>query len=182
MKEQVSALMDSELGSLECEGCVKRMKEDPLARETWDIYHLIGDALRGHYSGSLPASFSERLAQEPTILAPRRKVLQRHPAWFALSAAASVAAVAAVGWMAVPMITQQPASMAEAQPTMRVAQPAQVFSVSPAAAPAAVVSNIVPSTGDISDYLIAHQRFTPSSAMVGVAPYARTVSQDVEKR
>lgn len=183
MKEQVSALMDGELGSLEVDDCVKRLKQDPAAREAWDLYHLIGDTLRGHYGGSLPGSFSERLAQEPTVLAPRRKVMQRHPAWLALSAAASVAAVAAVGWMALPMINPQPSNIAEAPAAVRVAQPAQtqMLSVAPANAPAAVLSNVV-SPGDISDYLIAHQRFTPTSAMVGVAPYARTVSVSQDEK
>lgn len=183
MKEQVSALMDGEFDGLDCDGCINRLKQDPAAREVWDIYHLIGDSLRGHVGVSLPASFAERLAQEPTVLAPRRRMSQRHPAWFALSAAASVAAVVAVGWMALPMITQpQPTPVAQAPATLRLVQPTQMLSVAPAAASTGVVANVTPVAGDISDYLIAHQRFTPTSAMVGVAPYARTVSQDLEKR
>jgi hypothetical protein len=34
----------------------------------------------------------------------------------------------------------------------------------------------VPATGRISEYLIAHQEFSPSSALQGLAPYIRTVS------
>ena len=66
MKEQVSALMDGELEGPESEGCIKRLKGDPEVREAWDLYHLIGDSMRGDIAGSLPSAFNQRLAQEPT--------------------------------------------------------------------------------------------------------------------
>ena len=184
MKEQVSALMDGELDGPEYEGCIKRLKGDPEVREAWDLYHLIGDSLRGHIAGSLPSTFTQRLAEEPTVLAPRRSAVQRHPAWFALSAAASVAAVAYVGWMAVPMLDPSPQpQVATAPSAVRVAQPVQMLSAAPATQPAAsTVTNVIPVADDMSDYFIAHQRFSSTSAMVGVAPYARSVSQDYEKR
>ena len=55
------------------------------------------------------ARVAERLAAEPTVLAPRSRVPGFHGEsrkWFALSAAASVAAVALVGWLA--FAPQQP--------------------------------------------------------------------------
>ncbi|WP_281916097.1 hypothetical protein, partial [Caldimonas thermodepolymerans] len=55
---------------------------------------------------------------------------------------------------------------------------ADQLGVAPATAP---VANVAPAGSNISDYLMAHQRFSPASAMVGVAPYARTVSQDLEQ-
>jgi len=181
MKEQVSALMDGELGSgAECDGCVKRLKIEPELRATWDIYHLIGDTLRGQGSGSLPIAFGERLAIEPTVLAPKRRAMQKHPAWFALSAAASVAAVVYVGWMALPMLTGQPqigATVATTAP-----QTTPIAAAGPVAPPATTLSNVMPASADMYDYFMAHQRFSSTSAMAGVAPYARTVSTPIEKR
>jgi sigma-E factor negative regulatory protein RseA len=40
----------------------------------------------------------------------------------------------------------------------------------------------VPVAQGVNDYLLAHQRFSPSSAMGGIAPYVRTVSEEREAR
>jgi len=62
---------------------------------------MIGDALRGEYL--LSRDFSQRvthpLAQEPTVLAPRRSAVKRITV-YALSAAASLSAIALAGWIA----------------------------------------------------------------------------------
>jgi sigma-E factor negative regulatory protein RseA len=50
-----------------------------------------------------------------------------------------------------------------------------------AVAPVASVP-VVPVAKDVGDYLLAHQRFSPSSAMSGVAPYVRTVSESTPAR
>lgn len=175
MKEQVSALMDAQLSDPECNGCMARLKSDDELREAWDMYHLIGDALRGHTGAGLPAAFDERLAAEPTVLAPRPDATRqprRSTTWYALSAAASVAAVAAVGWMALPLLNPS-------------APPAAVATVvAPPSAPPTMASTAtpVPIAHGVGDYLLAHQRFSPSSAMAGMAPYARTVSEDGGRR
>jgi sigma-E factor negative regulatory protein RseA len=169
MNERLSALIDDELGAPEAEGCLARLGSDGALRETWGVYHLIGDALRGDAGRGLPPSFSVRLAAEPTVLAPGHAA---RPAsrtiWYALSAAASVAGVALVGWMALPLF-EPPARLATAEPPPVVAS----AETKPAAVPAA---------RDVNDYLLAHQRFSPSSAMGGIAAYVRTVSEDREAR
>jgi len=116
MKERLSALMDEELGDADAAGCLDRLDRDGELQDAWRVYHLIGDALRGHAGHGLPPSFADRLAAEPTVLAPRRteRAAQRKT-WFALSAAASVAAVALVGWMALPLF-DPPAQIASSQP------------------------------------------------------------------
>jgi len=169
MNERLSALIDDELGKPDTEGCLARLDEDRELRETWSVYHLIGDALRGHAGQGLPPSFAERLAAEPTILAPRRAVRPApRTAWYALSAAASVAAVAMVGWMALPLF-EPPERIAASPP-------------GPAVASAEVKPAAVPAAQGVNDYLLAHQRFSPSSAMGGMAPYVRTVSEEREAR
>lgn len=164
MKEQVSAMMDGELADRECESCVKRIKSDlDLREQTWDVYHLIGDALRGHVTSAVIGRVREGLASEPVVFAPRPPERSaRRVTWYALSAAATVAAVALVGWMALPLFDFQPG-----QPS--------ATKVAEAPAPVTV---LVPRAQGVNDYLLAHQRFSPSSAMGGIAPYVRTVSED----
>jgi sigma-E factor negative regulatory protein RseA len=169
MNERLSALIDDELELPDTEGCLARLDVDRELRETWSVYHLIGDALRGHAGQGLPPSFAERLAAEPTILAPRRGAPPApRSAWYVLSAAASVAGVALVGWMALPLL-EPPTPIATAQPAPAVA----AVDVKPAAVMAAQ---------GVNDYLLAHQRFSPSSVMGGMAPYVRTVSEEREAR
>ena len=48
-----------------------------------------------------------------------------------------------------------------------------------AAIPAAAVKQVaIPAGEGARDYLLAHQRYSPSSAMQGVAPYVRTVAEE----
>ena len=162
MTENLSAWMDGELSGDEARPLPPQLKRDAGLRSDWDCYHLIGDALRGVHGQDLCAKICARLDAEPTVLAPQRRGTAEKLRWFALSAAASVAAVAFVGWMALPGV-QQDAPRIAAAPTP-VAEPV----------PVAVAAG-----EGAQDYLLAHQRYSPSSAMQGVAPYVRTV---VEKR
>ena len=164
MKEKLSAMMDDALPDGERESCVRRLKDDDELRAAWDVYHLIGDALRGHTAPHIADGVRARLADEPTVLAPRRAARPRL-AWYPLAAAASVAAIALVGWLALPLTDLQPGR--ETQTVARVAE--QV----PAAVP--------PAQG-VADYLLAHQRFSPAIAMSGLAPYVRTVAEESGSR
>src|SRR4051794_3678382 len=99
MGEDISRLMDGELESTEIDRVCSSLKRSD-AMATWVCYHVIGDALRGT-GGSKPGfsrRFSARLGAEPTVLAPRRH--PSRPATYAWAAAAGVAAVALVGWVA----------------------------------------------------------------------------------
>src|SRR6266536_3742863 len=93
MKEKLSALMDGELQSSDCQAHLGRLGTDTELRRAWDAYHLIGDALRGHIGADLTGRVVARLQEEPTVLAPQRKMTAAgRLAWYATSAAASVAA------------------------------------------------------------------------------------------
>jgi len=185
MKERLSALMDDQGDHAECEHCLGEVRVDAELRETWQVYHLIGDVLRGTDGGTLPATFAQRLADEPTILAPRsargsRGTLRR----YVLPIAASVAAVAFVAWIALPQLQNGTELQADAGATERVAAlpvaATPVVATPVAATPA--VATPVPLARDVGDYLLAHQRYSPSSAMSGVAPYVRTVSESTPAR
>ncbi len=90
----------------------------------------------------------------------RRAATPQRQRWQFLSAAASVAAVAMVGWVA---FAPQEGGTDVARVTQGV--PAQVPAVAQVAPPA---------TAD--EYLYAHQGQSPRNSLQGVAPYVRTVS------
>lgn len=101
MESRISALTDGELDHEEAKEILVSAREQPELQQKWNMYHLIGDSLR--QTSPLSADFSVRiasqLANEPTVLAPRKFLSNRRPL-IALSAAASVAAVSLVAWAA----------------------------------------------------------------------------------
>ena len=172
MKERLSALIDGELQRSDCQAHLGRLRTDADLRRAWDAYHLIGDALRGHVGADLTDRVVARLQEEPTVLAPQRKVTAaRRLAWYAMSAAASVAAVTLVvltassGWRAEPQL---------AAGTETVASGPVTTGLPPTDAMPLVIG------AEVENYLLAHQPYSHASAMQGIVPYARTVA--VERR
>ena len=173
MKSTISALMDGELGAGELHEPLSALGADSEARETWRTYHLISDTLRGGalLSADCAARVAQRLAQEPALVGPLPSSVRPpdRSGWFMPSAlAASLAAVAMVGWVA--LAPQQgagpaPAPIARAPQAERAKQPAQL-----------------PLTSAAQDYLIAHQAYSPRNSLQGMAPYVRSVSVQVPAR
>ena len=159
MKHDISALMDGELFEDEADALLGKLKKDPQAQQAWQTYHLIGDALRqpDHISKDISATFRERLQAEPTVFAPRRRAMQ-NVRYFALSAAASVMALALVAWLSM---------QAGTEPAPQIAAVQQPNSVRPAS---------FSSTNSVNDYVMAHQEFSPSTDVQGAASYIHTVS------
>jgi len=168
--EKISAFMDGEIEGIEAPGQINRLKEDGRLRASWDTYHLIGDTLRGEKL-SLPQDFtaklSARLADEPTVFAPRpRSSWQSAVRRFALPVAASVGGMALVAWLAVFNNPFAPQKENLAVKT-----------------PAAVEGKTQVANAEVNDYLLAHQQFSSSTTLQGVASYVRTVSgQDMEEK
>lgn len=172
MKARISALVDGELEDRAFAQAFDALGRDGEALEAWRTYNLISDAMRDTpvLSQGFTARVAERLANEPTVIAPGRIAAEPRK-WFALSAAASLAAVGLVGWMAFgpqepgtrPSIAKapEPAQMAGTQASLAAAKP-------PAVVPPPVSAN---------DYLLAHQGFSPRVWLQGMAPYVRTVSE-----
>jgi sigma-E factor negative regulatory protein RseA len=150
--ERVSALMDGELSDEEAASMLSELKSDEVFMRHWRDYHLIADAMRGRpqLSADFEARLSARLAQEPTVLAP---IMKRHwkPGSLALSVAASFSAVAIVALV----VMQAPAEQS--------INARQLGSVARLAA--------VPkgNAAGVNEYLVAHQEFSPSTAMQGYA-------------
>jgi sigma-E factor negative regulatory protein RseA len=159
MKERISTLMDGELFEDETEALLGRIKHHPEARQEWQTYHLIGDALRqpGHISRDISVTLRERLQQEPAVLAPRSRISKKMR-YFAMSAAASLMALALVAWMSV-QISSEPATQQIARQ-----QPGNVQ-------PVVNAGNKV-----VDDYLMAHQEVSPSTDVQGAASYIHTVA------
>lgn len=164
--EKISALMDGEADGQEAHQAMLRLKDAEETREAWGTYHLIGDVMRGDVLPAFDVSqrVAAALAQEPTVMAPQRTLRSSRPLTYALSAAASVSAIAVVGWMAFSgsnVIT--PAVEMARVPVPAAVQPeAQLVSA--------------PSDGQMNEYLLAHQGVSPSTSLHGVAPYIRTIS------
>ena len=163
MKARISELMDGEAAAPASAGPLDALRAAGEARDTWRRYHLIGDAMRDTrvLSAGFAARVAAKLAAEPTVMAPSRVTPQRQKQrWQLLSAAASLAAVALVGWVAFAPQESEP-QIAQVQP--RIAQ------VQPAAAQ-------VQPPDTANDYLYAHQGYSPRNSLQGVAPYVRMVS------
>ncbi len=182
--ESISTLMDGELDADEAAREIARFKEDAARRDAWNTYHAIGDALRGDHarvglSADFCKRFSERLAQEPTVLAPRARAPRTLQTW-ALSAAASVAAVAAVGWISMSMLSPDSTTGAPGTLAKAPAAPAAIVATAPVVplqpVGPALVEPVAAAPEHMHEYLLAHQGISPSTAMQGVTPYIRTVS------
>ena len=166
--EEISALMDGELEDREAQTTMARLKSDAEFRSRWDDFHLVRDALNGEpiLSSGFSERLAKRLAEEPTVLAPRRLLPRtRRAVTYAMSAAASIAAAVLVLSVAGPFGTDKPNLVATvpAKAVVEASQPQpQLVSA--------------PSDGRLTELLLAHEGYSPSSALQGFATYMRTVS------
>lgn len=157
--DKISELMDGELPSRECKRQIDRLERDAHLSTSWDTYHRIRDALR--QEAEVRSDFMRRvhecLEREPTVIAPHTRLGHR-VVRYTLPMAAGIAGVAVVAWLAV--------SMQDTSGLRQVPGPTAIGKAVPSA------------SGAVADYLVAHQEFSPRTAMQGVASYVRTVSAD----
>ena len=156
--EEVSLLMDGELDADRAERACHGLRE-VASVQTWVCYHVIGDCLRGDGAPmwGISKRFAARLAAEPTVLSPSRA--RPTPAAVAWAVAATVAAVGVVGWVALTTMPLPPSAIATAQRVDEVR--------------AADLRRPV-----VNEYLLAHQEYSPTTAIQGVRPYLRAVTAD----
>ncbi|HEX2605222.1 MAG TPA: sigma-E factor negative regulatory protein [Oxalicibacterium sp.] len=172
-REQISAFVDNELSDAHVDVALAALhKED--GRDTWNLYHQIGDALRSddlnvHVSEGFNARMFARLDAEPTIMAPAAPA-QKSYRRFAMPGMAA-AAVAVLAVLTVPkiMMHEQPAAVANVT---------QVAAAAPDTVTVASENGEVLRDPRIDDYLLAHQRFSPS--VYSTAQYARSATFAVE--
>ena len=161
MKEKISALMDGELEGRAAEEAVESLRGEGEALESWRMYHLISDGMRDTrlLSAGFTARVSQRLAAEPTILAPGRLPGRTPAQRFAYAAVATAAAVGLVSWLAFGPQPQAPRE-----------QMAKETPITPVT---------VQLTSSANDYLLAHQGFSPRVSLQGMVPYVRTVAAPI---
>jgi sigma-E factor negative regulatory protein RseA len=179
--------MDGEADAMQTPRLLAALRDDVKLRETWATYHLIGDALRGELplAVDVRAAVARRLAAEPTVFAPARRAAPL-PSRLPLAAlAASVAAVAFVGLAAwqVTRPTATPANLAplaaaSAERPQAAPPPADLPARSEAGTRAKQPPRVRFPAAAGDAYLLAHQEFSPTVAMVGMPAYVRTVSEE----
>jgi sigma-E factor negative regulatory protein RseA len=142
MTQEISSLMDGELGPQEAGHALQACCASEEHKRTWFLYHVIGDSMRGQAPRrlSLPGGVIESLNAQPTVLAPRRKLMDTTFARVSLAAAASVATVGVVGW-----IGTQGGQVADGPLVARNA---------PGLQPVANTQPVL----DVQDYLVAHRQ------------------------
>lgn len=163
MKPEISALLDDELEPGAAGRTIDALRRDKELQEAWNVYHLIGDALRRSpgYSYDLSPKVLARLAEEPVLFVPAAQP-KRAPLRVALPLAAAVMGMAAVGWVALSLNAPRPLDLA-AKPLPSKDQVVPVMEQA--------------SSGALKEYLVAHQAHAPSGGIQGVAPYVRSVSE-----
>jgi sigma-E factor negative regulatory protein RseA len=170
MKDRISELMDGELDERAATQLIGVLGQEGEARDAWRNYHLIGDAMRDTrmLSAGFAARVATKLAEEPTVLAPRALQSARSRNWLAVPAAlaAGVAGVSVVGYLALAPQAQAPSTIPEP-----VAQ----------AQPRSLKPQTIPLPSATPDYLLAHQGFSARSSLQGMSAYARTVSAEANE-
>lgn len=200
-RERLSRLTDGEAGPEEWQQVLAAGREAPQAweatLETWRLYHLAGDVMRSEELAgrgrdeAFLARLRERLADEAVVMAPAaasparpaseppavQQVVARPPAsrrWHApLAAAASVAVVTGVVWMAGPSLRPGPQTaatlaQAPAASAMAQAQPPQLQ----------FANGTLLRDARLDQYLSAHKQFGGSSALGVPSGFLRSATYE----
>ena len=151
MKQQLSACMDGELDLNDNPHLLTILSKNDDLDQVWKMYHLIGDALRHDtmLSRNLTASTMQQLKSEAVVLAPKRHIMNQ---WlshhYAGSLAASITAVAFVGWaiwqaQGIPSTTPQIVVQSSLQVATKDSLPVETF----------------------NQYMLAHHEYASGNAM-----------------
>jgi sigma-E factor negative regulatory protein RseA len=209
-QEQISALVDGEATDTETAQALAALRTES-GRAQWAAYHRIGDALRSddldvHMSDDFMARMSARLAAEPTVMAPAAIAkpqaitpLKRYMLPGAAAAALVLAVVLSTG--SSPTVQEQGGQVVAALPAgaglsgstpsntnmmLASATSGPVTGNPNAAAPQRLQAvrqgqDVILRDPAIDQYLMAHQRVSPS--FYSSAQYARStpVASDSEK-
>ena len=129
-------------------------------REAAEVISSMASDAQGRDTWRTYHLIGDALREGGSIVAPRRPAANS-PSWrIALPAMAVAAAVALVSWVA----------FGPAHPEK------------PAAPPVAQAPAIIPPPAGTTDYLLAHQGYSPRVALQGMTAYIRTVSDTKDER
>jgi len=207
--ENLSALTDGELDSTAVARACAAWRDDPGAQSAWHSYLLIGDVLRSEDLASRPghdaaflARLRERLADEPTVLAPEPLAAEPLPqpaplvangarsarwSWMAPSAVAAgfVLVAGAV------LVTRSPLPLGTAADTTITAR-APMGSGPLVTAPTLADASFEPQSQRVTGkvirdsrldrYLAAHQQFAGTTALGVPSGFLRNAAAEVPNR
>ncbi|WP_296806342.1 sigma-E factor negative regulatory protein [Thiocapsa sp.] len=180
LRQRISDLQDGELDPAGTARLVDVIAGDPDLRGTWERYHAIGLAIRGesvHASHRRVADVvRERIAHEPTVLAPRRRGEAKRPTTKRPIAAMALAAAAAFFAVFVaPGLFEGVSSLPSVPAT------APTFAAQPEAVviPAKRWDLEHPELANKLDlFLVTHQETAPTTGAKGMLPYATFVGYE----
>ena len=165
-RTRISALIDGELVGDEHDRAIDALlASDELAR-FWHDCHCAGDWMRSDEVGACEprpdfmARMSARLAEEPSIVAPRSTTKARGSFWLrtGLPGASIAAAIVVVAWVAIPgSRTDTPIAAVTQQQTIQPVVAGQ--NVQPAVEQVAATTPM--DAEQVSDYLAAHGDVSP---------------------
>ena len=184
--EWLSALADDELHGQAMQQGIDALLKDPALKRRWANYHAIRDGLHGESAPQLGQELEQRvraaLADEPTILAPRRpsRAVLRHAA--GLAVAASVTGVAILGIQhfnhsGLPGMDSSVPSLASSAPVAA----ESIARVDSRATSARAQPPVQEAEGEwirndqLAPYLVNHNEYSSSTNMHGMLPYVRIV-------
>lgn len=183
-QEQVSAFADGELADSQVDLVLAALRQSE-TRADWELYHQIGDVLRSDdmavpFSKDFSARMSAALESEPVIVAPavQYSEIRSRQSWGMPGMIAAVA-VAAAAYIATPQLmiamkgegSTLPDTIATATNGNNIKT---ANTLSQPQATAESQEGVVVRDPRIDDYLLAHQRFSPS--VYSTARYARSAT------
>lgn len=176
--EHLSSLIDGELDSREAAAVLDALCRDAELQRRWSDLQLVGDALRStevaacHVDGFC-ARVSRALAGEPTVLAPQpsRRAMPR----FALPGLAIAASVAAIAFVAVPLLrTPAPDVTALKQAPAATAPVVASAAEPPAGQAAQKAATAIANARALDPYFAAHRELTGGTPLPRATAYLRT--------
>jgi sigma-E factor negative regulatory protein RseA len=177
--EHLSSLIDGELDPAEAAAVIEALCRDEALQRRWSDLQLVGDALRsGEVAACHVDGFCLRvrraLADEPTVLAPRRRPGARR---YLVPGVAVAASVAAIAFVAVPLL-RAPAPDMMAQKASTADPPTVTAAAEPAATAAARAAAAIANARALDPYFAAHRELTGGTPLPRATAYLRTSGGD----
>ncbi len=180
--EHLSSLIDGELDAHEAAALLETLCRDAELQRRWSDLQLVGDAIRSsdvaacHVEGFC-ARVHIALAEEPTVLAPPRS----RAAWrrYALPGVAIAASVAAIAFIAVPLLKSPTGDVLAAR---KAADGAPVAVAAGQPQPASPIvskaASAIANARALDPYFAAHRELTGGTPLPRATAYLRTSAED----
>lgn len=189
-KERLSALIDGE-EDIHNDKLLENLIHDQAMQDTWSRYHLIGDCLRDNLpetiSGQMASRVSDKLRDEPTVLAPQlAKTFNFKPlAGFAIAASVAMVAVLTVQNNSNTENSVAPSAPAIAANTIEQNQTQSFAFPNAPVLPASIKKSDAPTqmaNQRLNNYLMNHNEYRSNGSMNGILPYVRLVTIESQEQ